>query len=475
MIERLPWQYLFTAVLTIINQETKTMRPYTLFVTIIISLSIFVRAGHAFQQQSIVSGNSENLSADSHGGDRLKRTENGEGIPLFRLIGEALLSNPGIHSVEQQWESAQLRIPQAGAWAEPNLSLNIANFPVSSADFTIDPMTQKQISLKQTIPFPGISSLKEQIASEASEISGHMVSDARNTVVKNVSRAFYEIFLIDKSISITFKNKQILNDFITIASKKYEVGEGLQQDVLKAQVEMSKLLDKLIKLRKNREAVTARLNSLLNRPPGTELGPVEEQVHEPVVRDAVSLQQTAAAYRPLLLTGKKEIQRREFAAALAEKQYWPDITFCVTYGQRQTRQDLFSAQVTLKLPLWQRRKQDKNVEETLADIRAAENAYEDSKNSTDAQIVSLVAALEETDERLRLLHEVIIPQATQSLSSAVSGYQVNKVDFLTLLNNQITLFTFELDYFRLLTEYKKRAADLDYIIGRQFTKEISSN
>ena len=349
-----------------------------------------------------------------------------------------------------------MHIPQAGSWPDPSLSLNIANFPFSRADFTIDPMTQKQISLSQTIPFPGISTLKEQIASKESEIFSHRVKDSKNNIVKNVSQTFYDIYLIDKSISITLKNKQILNDFISIASKKYEVGGGLQQDVLKAHVEMSKLLDKLIMLRRNRKAATAQLNALLNRPIGMDLGPVEDQSHQAVELDVLSLQQTAAVNYHMLMIGKAEIQRKETVSALAGKQYWPDITFDVTYGQRQTRRDFFSAQVTVNLPLWQSRKQDKNVEETLADLRAAEVAYEDSKNTTNAKVAVLVEKLEETDERLKLFHEVIIPQAAQALNSAVSGYQVNKVDFLTLLNNQITLFAFELDYYRLLTEYKKK-------------------
>ncbi len=452
------------------------MRSKTLFVTVFfLILAISIRDGHAFQQQGIVTVHSKILLADSHIGDRLKETNNEEGVPLRNLISEALLNNPGLRSIEQQLESSKLRIPQAGAWPDPSLSLNIANFPISRTDFTIEPMTQKQISLNQTIPFPGISTLKEQIASKESEISDHRVKDSKNNIVKNVSQAFYDIYLIDKSISITLKNNQILNDFITIASKKYEAGRGLQQDVLKAHVEMSKLLDKLIVLRRDRKAVTAQLNALLNRPVGTNLGPVEEQSHQAVELDVLSLQQTAAVNYHMLMIGKAEIQRRETVSALAGKQYWPDITLDVTYGQRQTRRDFFSAHVTVKLPLWQSRKQDKNVEETLADLRAAEDAYEESKNTIHAKVAVLVEKLEETDERLKLFHEVIIPQAAQALNSAVSGYQVNKVDFLTLLNNQITLFTFELDYYRLLTEYKKSTADLDYIIGRLFTQEISNN
>ncbi len=439
------------------------MRSKKVLTAVIMLVSVLTRTGYAFQQHNAVidfalAGTTKTYSVENN---------NGAVVALESLIEAALRDNPEILAADQKSESAQLRIPQAGAWPDPSLSLNIANFPLTDAGFTVEPMTQKQISLKQTIPFPGISSLKEQIAEEAFDIAGLTAVDTRNAVIKDISLAFFDIYLIDKSVAITLKNKQILNDFISIASKKYEVGEGLQQDVLKAQVEMSKLLDKLISYRNNREASTAELNALLNRPIDILIGPVEELTHSSVSLDIATLQQTSAERRPMLNAARKEVARREIASSLKRKQYWPDMTFGVIYGQRQQRPDFLSAHFSVNLPLWSGRKQDNGVSEALAEVRAAESSYKDMKNSNDARIAVVTASLDETDERIQLLHEVIIPQATQSLSSAISGYQVNKVDFLTLLNNQITLLTFELDYYRLLTEYKKNIANLEFLTGQR--------
>ena len=390
-------------------------------------------------------------------------------VTLESLIEEALDRNLKIKTQENHWESSKLKIPQAGAWMDPKLNVSIMNFPYSDFTFSSEPMTQKQISLTQTFPFPGITSLKERVAEQESETVAYLVSDTRNGVVKGVSIAYYDLFFIDKSIEITLKNKQLLNEYIINTSKKYEVGIGLQQDVFKAQVAFSKLLDKLISLRKRREAITVRLNSLLNRPMTDTVGELSDIKHEQVALDMQSLQSIAVANRPMLQALGATVDRNRTAYELALKQNWPEFGVGLVYGQRDNRRDFFTVRFSVGLPLWKNRKQDKKIDESLSDISAAESMYEDSRTTIYGQVGELVALLEESDERLELLKNVIIPQATQSLISATSAYQVNRIDFLTLLNNQITLFDFEVNYFRLLTEYKKNLSNLEFVVGQPLT------
>jgi len=439
------------------------MRYVILLTVVLLELTGFNSASKAMPQGVLASQKgSFNIPALEN---NISSKKSGK-VTLESLIEEAVNQNPKIRALEERWESAKLRIPQAGAWMDPKLNVNIMNFPVSEFSFNLEPMTQKQISFMQTIPFPGITSLKERIAAEETEIAEYSYSDTKNSIIKDVSLAYYDIFLIDKSVEITLKNKQILNDFITIASKKYEVGGGLQQDVLKAQVEFSKLLDKLITLRKRREAVAARLNALLNRSTSTIIGGLADVHYAPVNLNIQTLQNIAEENRPMLQEMRTSVQRNRTALKLAKKQYLPDFSVGIAYSQRDKRRDFFTAQFSVNLPIWSNRKQDKKVEESQHNVFAAEKMYEDSKNVIDSRIAALLSSLEETDERIQLLKNVIIPQAAQSLNSAISGYQVNKVDFLMLLNNQITLFNFELDYYRLLTTYKKDLSTLEFVIGQ---------
>lgn len=439
------------------------MRYVILLTVVLLELTGFNSESKAMQQGGLASQKGSFNILVSENNISSKKSEK---VTLESLIEEAVNQNPKIMALEERWESAKLRIPQAGAWMDPKLNVNIMNFPVSEFSFNLEPMTQKQISFMQTIPFPGITSLKERIAAEETEIAEYSYSDTKNSVIKDVSLAYYDIFLIDKSVEITLKNKQILNDFITIASKKYEVGGGLQQDVLKAQVEFSKLLDKLITLRKRREAVAARLNTLLNRHTSTIIGSLADVHYAPVELNVQTLQNIAEENRSMLQGMRTSVQRNKTALKLAKKQYLPNFSVGIAYSQRDKRRDFFTAQFSVNLPIWSNRKQDKKVEETQHNVFVAEKMYEDSKNEIDSRIAALLSSLEETDERIQLLKNVIIPQAAQSLNSAISGYQVNKVDFLMLLNNQLTLFNFELDYYRLLTTYKKDLSTLEFVIGQ---------
>lgn len=417
---------------------------------------------------SIIINNS--LYGQEIGIDKTKHIENtkpDDDAYLDFLISEALTNNPRIKTQVHRTEAVQKRIPQAGAWMDPKLSFSIMNFPISEFSFDLEPMTQKQVTLMQQIPFPGLTGIKESIATYESEIANFGIDEVKSSIKKDVSLVYHEISYLDKAIEITQKNKQLLKTFYTIAAKKYEVGKGLQQDVLKAQVEISKITDKLISFNKKRNVYAAELNANLNRPANSSINELNEIQYRIISVDFDRLQETASTSRPLLKIVRTEIAKNESNLKLSQKQYWPNFDVGVAYSQRDNRRDFFSAQFSINLPVWQNRKQDKRVEESALLLQAVERKYENFKNVINSQISSQLSLIQESDERLLLLKNVIIPQATQSLTSAISGYEVDKVDFLTLLNNQITLFNMEIDSHRILKTYNKDIVKLEYVIGQQ--------
>ena len=435
--------------MTILSNKIAIKGNFTMNITIrllFLLLLIFAESSNSFALQN------KTTSADSK---------------LEELINEALVNNPSIKTQIYKTEAMRKRIPQAGAWMDPKLNFNIMNFPVSEFGFNLEPMTQKQVSLMQQIPFPGLTRLKESVASYESEIANFGIDEVKNVIRKDVSLAYHEISYLDKAIEITEKNKRLLKTFYVIAAKKYEVGKGLQQDVLKAQVEISKITDKLISFNKKRDTYVAQLNANLYRPANSSIDELDAIEFRTISIDYDKLQETAAASSPLLKMVRKEIARNESDLKLSQKQYWPNFDVGIAYSQRDNRRDFFSAQFSINVPIWQNRKQDKRVEESALRIQAVERKYDDLINVINSRISSQLSLIQESNERLQLLKDVIIPQATQSLNSAISGYEVDKVDFLTLLNNQITLFNMEIDSYRILKTYNKDIAKLEYVIGQQ--------
>ena len=411
------------------------------------------------------------LSGNVFGNDKeLQKSEDKNKVEqtvLNELINEALQNNPGIKAFNERWEASKTRIPQAGAWKDPNLSFNIMNLPVKNINFGLEPMTGKQFLFIQQIPFPGKTSLRTKVASEDEKVFSELFGDKKNELIKKVKNAYYNLYLIDISIEITEKNKNLLESFVKIVSSKYEVGRGLQQDVLKVQVEISKIMEKLITLRQKRKSVSARINTLLNRAPEIQIAKLPEIEQSKFNLKNEELDIIAFEIRPMLNAMENQIVKNEYSYHLAKKNYYPDFNISLGYTQRADRRDFFSTMFSLSIPIFINEKQKKKVEETAHSISAVRESYIWMKNEIQYEIRELTSNIEEYEELLDLLRQGIIPQASQSLQSAISGYQVDKVDFLTLLNNQMTLFNYEIEYYRVLTNFEKSLADLEFVVGKQ--------
>lgn len=396
-------------------------------------------------------------------------------LDLQTLIREALTNNPDLQSLENAALAAEARVPQAGALPDPVLSFNLMNLPVNSFDFDQEPMTGKQIALMQKFPFPGKQGLREEIARDQATVMDFRYRELRNQLVRNVKIAYYRLYLIDKSIAITRKNAEVLEEFTKIAESKYSVGRGLQQDVLRAQVELSKITDRLIDLQQRRDAQEAALNALLDRSPDAPLGAVPDLDFSALAVTLPQLRDSADANRPLLLAWETSVRQNEKQVGLARKGYLPDFSLGIAYSQRDVLKsgiggvDFLSGMVNVEVPLYFWRKQRKQVEESRYGLGATQRRLREVRNGVYAELETLRSDIERNKRRLDLYRTGILPQARQSLESAIAGYQTDKVDFLTLLNNQINLFNFELDYFRILSDYHINLARLEAAVGASLT------
>lgn len=393
-----------------------------------------------------------------------------EMLRLQPLIQEALAVNPEIKAGGKRWDAARQRPPQEGSLDDPMLSFEIENLPTNSFAFTQEDMTMKKLGISQAFPYFGKRGLRSEVAQREANAIGLAYRDKRNEIVRRVKEVFYELYVIERSLEIVEKNRELLGEFVKIAETKYSVGKGIQQDVLKAQVELSKLLDEQIRLEQSRQAAGARLNAIVNRPPQTPFGRTEEVSKAELPMELQELQARALENRPLLKGLQEEIERSKAANALARKRYFPDLTMSMGYAFREDsavvrRSDFFSAGVSINIPIYFRNKQDRQVAETSALVNSAREQYQAAKNEVFSMVKELVADIEKGRKLIDLLETGLIPQAKLSLDSAVIGYQVGKIDFLTLLDGRLTLFNFEREYYRTLGEYQTSLARLEWVVG----------
>jgi outer membrane protein TolC len=332
-------------------------------------------------------------------------------------------------------------------------------------------MTQKVIGISQQLPFWGKRKLKGEVAEQEAESYRWSMAERKLELARMVKENYYQIYAVDKALLIVMKNIKILEDFITLAETRYAVGKGNQQDVFKAQLERSRLLDLQITLEQQRRSLEAGINALLYRPEGTPVGNIPDFSIAPLTATKDQLQSIAEENRPLLQSIRALMRKGEAGNALARKEVYPDSTIFFEYMQRNPVNgdeglDMYSLGVTFNLPVHRERRHAMIAESQEETVMAAEE-LNSAKNSIAAGIGDLLAQLERRRKLIELYRTGIIPQAEQSLESATIGYQVNKVDFLTLLDNRLTLFNYERELYDSLADYQVKRAQLEAIVGKE--------
>jgi outer membrane protein, heavy metal efflux system len=422
---------------------------------------------------------------------------NAQEAVLPTLLIEVDTANPQIVAARSAAESAAARIPQAGALPDPMLGIGFMNVPVTNPGLGFEMMTMTQVQVGAQLPWPGKLSLREDMARFQAEAAEWELERVRDRVRTDVKATYYQAYFVDRALEVTLRNEGLVSDFALLTSAKYGVGTGAQPDVLKAQVERSRLADQIIVLRQERAGLAARLNALLGRPTDTPLpvtrfpedvraaatlNPAEElSFISASLADVLStpaeeggplpsideLQRQAEEHNPMIQAHVQRITAQERAVRLAERAKLPDLSLTAAYSYRSGRGDFFNLMLSAPLPVFAGRKQDQSVLEQTATLAEQEARYEAMVDDVHAEIASLWTDLQRGRDQLALLDEGILPQAQTSLSSATASYQVGQVDFLTLLDSQVTLYRHELDYHRLLADFARNLAALERAVGTE--------
>ncbi len=395
-------------------------------------------------------------------------------LSLQAAIDRAVQDNPSLAQIQARSEALAAIPSQVGTLPDPVISFNALNLPVNSFDLAQENMTQMQGGISQDIPFPGKLSLREQAASYQAEAATYDVAEARLRLVRDVKKAWWAHFYLDRALEIIILNQNLLRQFVEIASTKYAVGEGLQQDVLLAQLELSKLLDTEIRLTGAINTTKAQLNALLDQP-ANHLFSLPEETKEslPVLQTQSRLFAQAKDYRAILASRRKSINAAQSRLELAKKDFFPDFKVGAFYSGRmdtpsgQERADLLSLKLSMTVPIFAASKQAKAVDQRQSELMQQRYALKDQWNNVRAEISTAYSDFHQTKDQVVLFKQGIIPQARQTVASMLAGYQVNKVDFLNLVRSQITLYNYETQYWKALTEANQALAQLTAVVGKE--------
>lgn len=397
-------------------------------------------------------------------------------LQLSKAVSVALRDNPNLAKIQARYNALSQIPDQRGSLADPMLMLNAMNVPTDTFDLDQEAMTQMQIGISQAIPFPGKLSLRKKASEYDARAQGYLVKEAKQQIIWHVKHTWWQLYFIDRSLDVIKTNQDLFRQFIDVAKKKYEVGKGLQQDVLLAQLELSKLLDKDIQLKALRRNEAIKLNILMDVSPLNKIVlPTKVKEVIPVPKSETELYKVAKSTRPILSSMKEKVSASETRLDLAETGFFPDFKVDVMYGHRQgknpammgggDRSDFLSAKFGVSIPLYAASKQSKEVQQREQEVIESKYDMQDEHNKVYQEITIALTNYNQAKEQYLLYKSGIIPQAEQTVSSMLSGYQVNKVDFLNLIRSQVTLFNYEVQYWKAFTDTKKANARLVAAIG----------
>jgi outer membrane protein TolC len=384
---------------------------------------------------------------------------------LDALVEEALAHNPALAASKARWEQSTYRAPQVGSLKDPVLSFALSNYPNDSFSSDEAPMTGNELKLAQAFPFPGKLENRSAMANEQARWFEAVYQDKHYQVARKVKDAWYRLYLKGQAIAVTERNLALVDDIIRLTEVRYETGIGLQQDVLKAQVQRSRLMERLMALRQQRSVVQAELNRLLNRPSdGTFATPVDLELVK-TEQSLEAFQKAGSEKRPLNAAYQSLIRRYRYQQKLAKLDDYPDMTVWASWRFRDNDlpddgTDFVSAGISINLPVYREKRRAANAEAAAA-LRMAERQSEDFQGSVEQSIQNAYARMEETQQQTELYKEGIIPQTSQSFQAAMGSYQVGKVAFISLLDALMTTYQAEMEYYRVSSEYMRSLAWLE--------------
>ncbi len=394
---------------------------------------------------------------------------------LNNLVEQALRSNPSIQAARKTWAASTKRPSQVASLPNPELSFGSMSSGNLLPYSTIGsgPLSWASFMFKQNIPWPGKLSLKGDIAETEAAQKAQIYQAATFQIIRQLKTAYFELTYFDQATSILIRYRDLLQRLSRIAEAKYAVGEGLQADVLRSQVEVSLIVERLELLDRQRESAQARINTLLNRSPDVvlpQLVPVEAtSVELPFSLERLYL--TAREQNPEIEAERLEIQKASLQLDLSRKKFFPDLSISTTYMLRGGPFDnMYEYRLGVEIPLYFWRKERFGVEEKVEEIERSKHSYQSKLQQVTFNIKDAYIGARTAQSLIRLYRQGIIPQATASLDSALSAYEVGNIDFLNLIDNALTVLNYELRYHEETSDYFQNLVRLEESLGFVFVK-----
>lgn len=387
-----------------------------------------------------------------------------EELRLDDVLRDVLSANPALVKAQTLVAAQRAHVAQVGVLPDPTVTLSWMGDPVPFKVMDNDPSSYRGLSVMQMIPLGGKRGLQREVARKDVAVEEVSESAVRRNLLTEARAAFFDYAYYDQALQITERNHARLSQLAEITEARYRVGKAMQQDVLRARLEISMLMQRTAALQQQRLTAVARLNALMGHSAGTPLAAAAEQPLSTL--PSIEALAPAAEANDLMLSREARMGEREKAAlALSRKDNLPDLNVGYMYQQRTGMPDMHGMQFTLNLPGLHRERLQQEIAEGQLRVRASEQGQQARRLEVSYELQQASAAAQTAKQMLDLYDQAILPQAQLARDSAQASYTVGNVDFLTVLTSYTAIYSYELDYHRQRADYEIAIARIYGLTG----------
>ncbi len=385
---------------------------------------------------------------------------------LRELVQEAEQKNPQVAASFHAWQASRNVPKQASAFPETQLS--VQQFAVGSprpfAGYSNSDFAYIGFGASQEIPYPGKRQLRAQVAQHEADSMEAQTDSVRRMVVGNLKMVYFQLAYIQQTLGVLQKSDELLNQVQGAAEARYRVGQGNQQDVLKAQLQHTKILQEIAHHHQQEGLLEAQIKQLLGRPQDSADVVAETLTARSLSFKALELLQKAREQNPDLHSKQASIRQQDTQVELAQKNFRPD--FNVQYNYQHTNgdtPDYYMATFGVRLP---------NRGRQRAELAEAQQNQERARRELDSESQRVLSEVQQqyvrtktSEERLKIYSDGLVPQSEATFRAALSAYQSNRQDFESLLSSFLDVLNLDLEYRSELVEHESALAELERLTG----------
>ena len=386
--------------------------------------------------------------------------------PLQELVREVEQNNPEIAAAMHMWKAATNVPKQASAL--PEAEITVQQFSVGSprpfAGYSNSDFAYVGIGGSQDLPYPGKRRLRSEVAEKEAGSLHAQAEGVRTQAIETLKVMYYQLAYLQQTLPILERNDRVLDQIEQVSESRYRVGQGNQQDVLKAQLQHTKILREITMHHQDEERLQAQMKQVLSRAQSSPNIVTEPLSQTALTHTDAELLDRVRDQNPDVRSRAEMVHRQESQVELSHKEFRPDFNVSYTYEHTADKfRDYYMTSFGIRLP--NRGRQSAALAEATENHERAKQQLRAEEQRVQSEVKQQYVLVRRSEDQLKIFTEGLIPQSEATFQAGMAAYQSNRQDFQSLLSSFQDVLNANLEYQRELVEHQSALARLERLTG----------